>query len=209
MNRCLSMAFPSVLRAIGNGRTRPVVTAAFLMLAGSCFAATPAPTNASLDGVYVFHFSSTKEVNWFKTVTCHYATGNYTFTGGGQSANTEVIAGEATFDGRGHVVINFTDNRKFNSAASNATVSITCPSKAGEPANINDGHMVYEPATTGQYSGSYAVTSTGSATITLPDGEGGLELSLAAFNSAGLSSTFLIDTPDGSDSYLIGIGVHK
>ena len=208
MNSPISNQIQLTPRAVKGLRTLLLV-AAFAMLAGACFAATPAPTDASLDGAYVFHFSSVKEVNWFKSVTCHYPKASYTFTGGGQSADNEVITGEAIFDGKGHVTLNFTDNRKFDETESNASVSITCPAKAGEPANIDNGQMVLYPATSGSYKGTYTVKSDGSAAITLPDGEGGLGLNLAAFNSAGLSTTVLIDNADGTDGFLSGIAVHK
>ena len=181
--------------------------AALLPFASRGFAATP--SNASLSGTYVFHFSNVKEVNWYASKSCHYTNATYTYGGGGQSVDAEIITGEATFDGKGHVSINFTDSHHFNQAASNATVSITCPGKPGEGVNTNNGHMVYEPASTGTYTGTYAVKSDGSATITLTQVDGGLELNLTAFNSAGLSTTFLIDNPDGNYGYDQGIGVHK
>jgi hypothetical protein len=186
-----------------------ILAAAFAMLAGACFAATPAPTDASLDGAYVFHFSSVKEVYWSKSVTCHYPTATYTFGGGGQSVDNEIITGEATFDGKGHVSISFTDYHKFDESASNASVSVSCPAKAGAQPNIDNGQLVFEAPSSGTYTGTYAVNSKGSATITLSDGEGSLGLSLAAFNSAGLSTTVLIDNPDGADGFLSGIAVHK
>jgi hypothetical protein len=195
-------------RAVKGLRTLLLV-AAFAMLAGACFAGTPAPTDASLDGTYVFHFSNVKEVNWYKTVTCSYPKAKYTFTGGGQSVDSEIIMGEATFDGKGHVSINFTDYHKFDESASNATVSIACPAKEGAPPNIDNGQLVFEAPSSGTYTGTYSVKSNGSAAITLPDGEGYLGLNLAAFNSAGLSTTVLIDNPDGTDGFLSGIAVHK
>lgn len=209
MHRYLSAAFSSRSGSGRKGLVRAAAIAALLTFVSSGFAATPAPSKASLDGVYVFHFTSTKEVYWSASKVCHYATGNYTYTGGGQSVDTEVVTGEATFDGAGSVTFKFTQNRSFNAAASNATVEITCPSKAGGPANITSGQMVLDPATNGSFTGSYTVTTAGAATVTLPAGAGDLELSLAALNTAGLSTTFLINNPDGSDSYLVGIGVHK
>jgi hypothetical protein len=186
-----------------------ILIAAFAMLAGACLAATPAPTKASLDGTYVFHFSTVKEVNWSNSVSCHYTNATYTYTGYGQSVDDEVITGEAIFDGKGGVVIHYTDNRKFDQAASDDTVSITCPSQPGGSVNTNNGHMVLYPTTSGTYTGTYSVSSDGSAAITLPAVDGGLTLNLSAFNSAGVSTTFLIDTPDGTDDFLSGIGVLK
>lgn len=209
MNHPVRMSVPSSRATVIGGLKSLMLSAALLLPGGVCLAATPAPSNASLEGVYVFHFTSTKEVYWSATKSCHYANITYTYTGGGQSVDNEVVIGEATFDGKGGVVINFTDNHKFNSAASDASVSITCPAKPGGSVNISNGQMILDPATTGRFTGSYTVTSTGLATITLPASEGELGLSLAAFNSAGLSTTFLINNPDGSDSYLVGIGVHK
>lgn len=199
---------PFASRAVcRGGRHLLAAMAVLLPFAGRGFAASP--SNASLSGTYIFHFSNVKEVNWFATKSCHYANVTDTFSGGGQSVDEEVVTGEATFDGKGHVSFSFTDLHHFDQAASNATVSITCPAKPGEGANTNNGHMVYEPATSGTYTGTYSVKSNGSAAVTLAEVDGGLDLSLAAFNSAGLSTTFLIDTPDGTYGYDQGIGVHK
>jgi hypothetical protein len=190
----------------GSALALPLIVA-LLAFPRSSFAATP--SNASLSGAYVFHFTSVKENYWYRNVSCHYANITYTYGGGGQSANTEAVVGDATFDGKGHVTINFTDNHHFNSAASNATVSITCPAKPGGSVNTNNGQMVLDPASSGTYTGTYDVKSDGSATITLANGDGGLGLNLAAFDSAGLSTTFLINNPDGTDGFLSGVGVHK
>lgn len=197
-----------------NFRTsRPVVRAglgaatALLLLSGRGYAATP--TNASLNGAYVFHTSTVKEEYWNATKSCHYTNITYTYGGGGQSANTEIINGEATFDGKGHVSIDYTDIHRFNPAASNETVSITCPSKPGGSVNTNNGHLVDDSPASGSLTGTYVVNSDGSATITLADDQGELDLNLAAFNTAGLSTTFLIIIPDSPDANGTGIGVHK
>jgi len=183
------------------------VPAVAMLLMRAGYAASP--SNASLNGTYVFHFTNVKEEGWYATKSCHYTNITYSYGGGGQSVDAEVITGEATFDGKGHVSISFTDIHRFDQAASNATVSITCPSKPGGSVNTNNGHMVYYPATSGKYTGSYAVKSDGSSTITLNGVDGGLDLNLASFDSAGLSTTFLINNPDGQYGYDLGIGVHK
>ena len=206
MNLSLWNRTLSGLSRLGGAMALPLI-AALLAFPHSSFAA--APSNASLSGTYVFHFTSVKENYWYRTVSCHYANVTYTYGGGGQSANAEVVVGEAIFDGKGHVTINFTDNHRFNQAASNASVSITCPAKPGGSVNTNNGQMVLEPVSSGTYTGTYEVKSDGSAAITLTDVDGGLGLNLAAFDSAGLSTTFLINNPDGADGFLTGVGVHK
>ena len=199
---------PFASRAVcRGGRHLLAAVAVLLPFAGRGFAAPP--SNASLSGTYVFHFSNVKEVGWYATKSCHYTNITDTYSGGGQSVDEEVVTGEATFDGKGHVSFSFTDLHHFDQAASNATVSITCPAKPGEGVSTNNGHMVYEPASSGTYTGTYAVKSDGSATVTLTEVDGGLELNLASINSAGLSTTFLIQNPDGNYGYDLGIGVHK
>ncbi|MGB6686359.1 MAG: hypothetical protein WBE76_00790 [Terracidiphilus sp.] len=180
---------------------------ALLATPRSSFAATP--SNASLSGTYEFHMSEVKEVYWYRNVSCHYTNITYTYSGGGQSANTEIINGEATFDGKGHVSISASDIHHFNSAASDATVSITCPAKPGDQVITNNGHMVLDATTPGSLEGTYAVKADGSGTITLSDGDGGLDLNLSAFNSAGVSTTVLIINPDSSEAYGTGIAVLK
>jgi hypothetical protein len=174
------------------------------------FAATPVPTNKSLDGVYVMHFTSTKEVYWSASKTCSFPKNiKETFTGQGQSTNTMVVVGNATFDGNGHVSISYTEYNQFNATASNDTVEITCPKTASNPANIDSGHMVQDGPSSATLTGTYEVKANGTATVTLPATGGGLELNLAGLSSTGLSSTFLIDNPDGEYGFLIGEGVLK
>jgi hypothetical protein len=201
---------PAVLRG---GLSLLAAMAVLLPFAGRGFAATPAPTNASLSGAYVFHITNVKEAYWYKSKSCTYSIGTFEYAGGGQAANTEIINGEATFDGKGHVTITADDLNRFNSTASSNTVIIPpCPSKPGAPLNINNGHMVDESMSLGTIDATYAVESNGSGTITLPDGQGTLSLNLAAFNSAGVSMTVLMINPNGdaNDPNLgTGIAIHK
>lgn len=184
-----------------------IPAAALALMASTGFAVTP--SNASLNGTYVFHFSNVQEASWYASVSCHYTNITDYYTGGGQSANMRVTAGEMTFNGKGSVTINYTSYDVFNSAASNATVKITCPSSPGAPAITNNGHMVLNPPSSYTVTGTYAVSPNGTASLTLPAGQGGLSrMSLASFTSTGLSTTFLIDSPDNNDINT-GIGVHK
>src|SRR5579863_504364 len=124
MSPCISTGFKSTRALARNGARLLAVLAALLVLAGPCFAATPTPTAASLNGVYVFHIYTVKEAYWYKSKNCTYSTGTFTYAGGGQRAYGEIITGEATFNGKGGVTFNATQMNKFNSTASDNTVII-------------------------------------------------------------------------------------
>ncbi len=189
--------------------TRALVPAiAMLALPAACVAASP--NEASLSGTYVFHILTVKEVYWYNTKVCHYATGDYTYGGGGQAADGYVINGEATFNGKGDVSIKAVTLNKFNPTASNNTVTFgVCPAKIGEPMSITDGSMVTENEPAITVAATYTVNSDGSGTITLPDGQGSLSMNLSAFNSSGISTTVLLLNPNNSTSVGEGIGIHE
>src|SRR5438445_34463 len=86
------------------------------------------PSNSSLKGNYSFQLSTTKENYWSGTASVMCKNITYTFNGHGQSATTEISYGVMTFDGNGNVRVSYTDVHKFNQAASNNTVTITCNS---------------------------------------------------------------------------------
>src|SRR5579863_1548736 len=99
---------------------------------------------------------------------------------------------------------------KFNSTASDNTVIIpACPVKAGAQLNINNGSMVLENEGPMTIQATYVVKSDGSGTITIPGGQGDLQLSLAAFTSTGLSTTVLMLNPDNATDTGTGIAIHK
>jgi len=180
-----------------------IVFALLLVLAGNGFAATP--TNASLNGPYVFHFSNTKEAQWSKSKSCTYKGATSTYWVNGQSAYTELTYGTATFDGKGHVTLVFTDAHQLNQAATTATATITCNSNGG--ASTYNGYMVYEAPSTGTMSATYSVNASGIGTLTLPDNQGTLELDLTLFTGTGLSTTALMRSMDNNIG--TGIMVHK
>jgi hypothetical protein len=182
-----------------------IAAAATLVNCGIAFGATPAPTVASLNGPYVFHFSVIKEAQWSTTKNCTYKGDTNTYWAGDQSAYTEMAYGTATFDGKGHVTLVMTDNHKLNQAASNATATITCKSTGG--ANTIGGNMVYEAPVTSTVTAAYTVSASGTGAITLPDDQGTLDLDLTLFTSSGLSTTLLMRSMDNNIG--TGIAVHK
>ena len=180
-----------------------IAAAAILVMCGVAFAAPPSAS--SLNGPYVFHFSTPKEAQWSRTKACTYKGVTNTYWAGDQSAYTELTYGTATFDGKGHVALVYTDAHKLNQAATNATATITCLSTGG--ANTTGGNMVYEAPSAGSMTATYSVSANGIGTITLPDNQGTLELDLTLFNAAGLSTTVLMRSMDNNIG--TGIGVHK
>lgn len=180
-----------------------IVFALLLVLAGNGFAATP--TKASLNGPYAFQLSISKEAYWSITKKCTYKGISSQYWAGGQSTYTELNYGTATFDGKGNVTFVMTDAHKLNQAASNATATIVCNSNG--TATTDGGNLVYEATSTATVHGTYTVSSNGSAIITLPDDQGTADLQLSLFNSAGLSTTFLMRTMDNDIG--TGIGVHQ
>ena len=182
-----------------------LVFALLLVLAGNGFAATP--TNASLNGPYAFQFSTSKEAYWFTSKSCIYKGVQHGYSTGGQTTYTELNYGTVTFDGKGHVTLNMTDTHQINQAATNATATIVCNSNG--TATTHSGNIVYEPPVSGTMTGTYSVSADGSGTITLPDGQGTVDLELSLFNSAGLSTTVLMRSPATDNNYGTGIAVHK
>lgn len=180
-----------------------ILFALLLVLVGNGYAA--GPSNASLNGPYVFHFSITKEAQWSTSKSCTYNGNTNTYWAGGQSAYTELNYGTATFDGKGHATLVMTDNHKLNQSASNATATITCNSNGS--ANTHGGNMVYEPPSTATIVATYTVSADGIGTMTLPDNQGTVELDLSLFNGAGLSTTVLMRSMDNNIG--TGIAVHK
>jgi hypothetical protein len=203
---------PAVFSSIAGSLKTLILATALLAPAGSCLAA--GPNNASLDGTYVFHISTVHEGYWYKTKNCTYetskGTSTFTYSGGGQRAFSEIINGQMTFNGKGGVSITYTNMNSFNQTASNNSVIIpACPAKEGASLNINNGSLVLETQGPGTIEATYAVESNGAGTITLPDGQGTLDLNLTAFTSTGLSTTVLILNPDNATDTGTGIAVHK
>jgi hypothetical protein len=203
MNTGFSSAFPAMPVKAKLALYTAIVFALLLVLAGNGYAATP--SNASLNGPYVFHFSITKEAQWSTSKNCTYKGNTNTYWAGGQSAYTELNYGTATFDGKGHVTLVMTDAHRLNQSASNATATITCNSNGS--ANTHGGNMVYEAPSSETVTGTYTVSADGIGSVTLPDGQGTLELDLSLFTSTGLSTTVLMRSMDNNIG--TGIAIHK
>ena len=192
-----------------------IVFALLLVLAGNGYAATP--SNASLSGSYNFHLTTTKEAYWSASKTCGPTTKQYTAFVDGFTAYTQLVRGVMTFDGRGNVTkVVYTQVNKFDQAATDATIKITCTTNGGWTSN-NVQPVFYAPAA-GSGSGTYSAASTGSGSITLEVHDTGsttdnsvqLDFDLGGADS-GIASTVLLRSPDtfNSHDFDTGTAVHQ
>jgi hypothetical protein len=188
-----------------------IAAAAMLVMCGIAFGATPSA--ASLNGSYAFHLATPKLAYWSNSKSCKVNGVTNTYWASNSATYTELIYGVATFDGKGHVTLAFTQDGQINQNASNATIVITCTSYG--PTNTG-GNIVYEPAQTGTATGTYAVQSTGSGSMTISivgqsDSSATMDFELAGFETNGVASTALLHFWDGDNDKRIGTGmaVHK
>jgi hypothetical protein len=115
------------------------------------------PTDASLKGTYSFQLASAHMDGWYASITCYDPQGNqYTVSAGGSDVNNESILGTIAFDGKGNATGNFTQYGHFDSSASDATVVPSCT-----PGASNNGYAVYDPPSSGTFTGTYSIQSTG------------------------------------------------
>jgi hypothetical protein len=190
----------------GRGLMKQLVLITSLLLCTPIWAQTY--SNASLHGKYSFQLSHPSNANWSKTVPCP-TNASITATGGSFLITTVVGSGVMTFNGAGSFSATFTEIGHINQSASNNTVKITFNSSC-QVVSVNNGSIVYQSATAQTGTGTYAVQSNGTGAITLVGSSKGLILRLAGSNSAGLSSTALLNSPaTGPDPIQTGIAVHQ
>ncbi len=195
-----------------NGVLRFVIAAAAVfVMCGVAFGETP--TNASLSGSYAFHMATPKLAYWSNSKSCKVNGNTSTYWASNTATYTELIFGVATFDGKGHVTLAFTQDGQINQDASDASIVITCTAKG--PTNTG-GSIVYEPAQTGTATGTYAVQSTGSGSMTISivgqsDSSATMDFELAGFGSNGVASTALMHFWEGDNDKRLGTGIamHK
>lgn len=192
-----------------------LISSLLFVLTQAAYAVTPSET--SLKGGYVFQFFQTTENYWSKTVSVKCGGVTATFTGGGQTAATEIVHGVMTFSGAGTESAVFTEYGQFNQAASDDTVTITCSGNPNAPFTENQGHAVFmgnvEGTDTGTYNVGYNGTNYGGLLTFSPRlspavGLGKISYDLAGLSSANLFSTMLL-RPDETTGEGMGIAVHE
>jgi hypothetical protein len=167
------------------------IFAVCLLFVGSCFAAT---TDASVKGVYAFQLSSAHYQGWSASISCP---NNQTITFGGNSLSNQSVQGVMTLDGKGNVTSGtYTQYGQFDQALSNATVQPSCT-----PGQGSNGNAVYDPPTPGTLTGTYAIGTNSTGTLTLiPSSNNGpapafyIQLS----GAAAVKSTILMVEVDGA-----------
>jgi hypothetical protein len=137
-----------------------------LVAVSASFAATP--TDASLKGKYSFQLSSAKGDWWSTTINCKNPDGSTnTLIFGGSAVSNSSVLGVMTFDGKGNITGTFTQYGNFDQTLTNATIVPSCTPGAG-----NSGYAVYDAPTTGTFTGTYSIQSTGLGTMALSISEG-------------------------------------
>lgn len=175
-----------------------------LLMSASAFAQY---SNANLNGTYSFHFGSPQTYNWSKTFTCP-TNSLITFTANSSETGQQVVSGSATFDGNGNVSLAFTSIGNENPSASANTMSVTWNSSC-QVVNVNNGHVVYQTASTKSQTGTYSIQSNGTGTMSEVGSSQSQTLLLAA-TSGGLSTTVLITNPQVNGKIMgTGIAVHQ
>ena len=176
-----------------------------LVISASGFAQTY--SNANLNGAYSVQFGSPQGYNWSKTFTCP-SNSTATYTVNSSATGMEVDFGVATFDGNGNLSVTLTQIGQENQAASANTTSVTWNS-ACQVVSVNNGHIVYQAATTKTQTGTYSISSNGTGTMKETGSSQSQTLLLAA-TSSGISSTALITNPQVNGKMLgSGIAVHQ
>jgi hypothetical protein len=177
---------------------------AMLLISATSFAQY---SNANLNGAYSLQFSSPQTYNWSKTFTCP-SNSSITYTANGSTAGSQVDFGTVTFDGNGNLSVSLTSIGSENSSASAKTMSVTWNSSC-QVVSVNDGHVVYEPATTKTQTGTYSIQSNGTGTMSETGSSQSQTLLLAA-TSGGLSSTVLLTNPIVNGKIIgTGMAVHQ
>lgn len=150
------------------------VLCVLLISASASFAGTIG--NGSLKGNYSFQLANAHYDSWYAQITCYDQQGNpYTVSGGGSSVDNQTVLGVVTFNAKGGVTGTYTQYGQFDQNELNATVQLSCT-----PGQGNNGYAVYDPASTGTFTGTYSVQ---------PNGTGGMVLNL----SSGETVSFVIE----------------
>ena len=182
-----------------------VLITSVLVMCGAAFATSYSVAN--LNGSYSYQETQPSYDTWLKTFTCP-TNPKITYTAVGSTTAQQITYGVATFDGNGNVSSTGTSIGQFNQAASANTMSVTWNSSC-QVTNVSTGHIVYKSATTNSSTGTYAVQSDGSGTITVA-GSVVQNFQLTATDSTGISNTVLLYSPvvNGTISNA-GIAVHQ
>jgi hypothetical protein len=164
-------------------------------------------SNANLNGAYSFQFGGAQSYNWSKTFTCP-SNSTVSFTVNTSIAGMDVAFGVATFDGNGNVSFTITTIGRENQAASANTTGVTWNS-ACQVVSVNNGHIIYQAATTKTQTGTYSISSNGTGTMSETGSSQSQTLQLAA-TSGGVSATALFTNPQvNGQTFGTGIAVHQ
>jgi hypothetical protein len=191
---------------------RSFVVAVSLLLLSFSAANAVTPSKASLKGTYFFQVTQVEVVSWGKTVSATCFGTKYSFFVSGQAVANKVNFGTVAFNGTGTYSMSTSEAGELNQTASNNTVSITCTSNRSQPYTTNSGSPVFEAPSPTTMSGSYTVASdqTGTMTLSDPDGEQIIDLSLGDLNASGVAGVVLISQPGKKDgNYTTGIAILK
>jgi hypothetical protein len=161
-------------------------------------------SDANVKGKYSVQIGTPDYYSWFKTFPCPTNAG-VTFTAGGSMTTTSVASGTATFDGAGNWSGPLTVIGKENVAATAKTMSVTWNSSC-QVTKVNNGHVVYLAPATSTLTGTYAINSTGTGTLTIVGQTGSLSIQLTATNGAGISTTALL-TSTQMTGQSVGTGI--
>ena len=182
-----------------------VMILAGLLISATSFAQTY--SNANLNGAYSVQFGSPQTYSWSKTFTCP-TNSLTTYTANSSETGNNVSFGSATFDGNGNVSITITSIGNENQTASANTMSVTWNSSC-QIISVNDGHVVYQPASTKTQTGTYSIQANGSGTMS-EVGSSQTQTLLLAATTGGLSTTVLItNTQVNGKTIGNGIAVHQ
>jgi hypothetical protein len=164
-------------------------------------------SNTNLNGTYSVQFGSPQNYSWFKTFKCP-TNSLVTYTVNGSQTGMNADSGVATFDGIGGLSVTLTSSGNENQTASANTTSVTWNSSC-QIVNLNNGHVVYQAATTKTQTGTYSIQSNGTGTMSETGSSQSQTLLLAATNN-GISTTVLISNAQVNGKSLgTGIAVHQ
>jgi hypothetical protein len=184
---------------------RIVLIGFILAISATAFAQTY--SNANLNGSYSLQFSTPVTYNWSKTFTCP-TNSLITYTVNVSITGNDVVSGVATFDGNGNASLTLTEIGQENQTASANTTSVTWNSSC-QVVGVNDGHVVYKAAATKTSTGTYAIQSNGTGTMS-EIGSSQSQVLLLAATSNGISTTVLVSNPQVNGKNIgAGIAVHQ
>jgi hypothetical protein len=177
-----------------------VMIIAGLLLSATSFAQY---SNANLSGTYSVQSSSPATYSWSKTFSCP-TNSQITFTANSSITGNQVSVGSATFDGNGNLSVTLTQTGSENQTASANTMSVTWNSSC-QVIGINNGHVIYLPASTKTQTGTYSIQSNGTGTMK-EVGSSDTQVLLLAATTGGLSATVLV-TNSQVNGKIIGTGI--